>query len=72
LLDLNRGTLIAAAGLCAVGSVVGLIGVTLAAVAVIGDGRRWYRRADLPLPDFPRTRAAASYRGRQSGSSPRR
>jgi hypothetical protein len=45
--DLNRRTLIAAAALCALGSILGLSGVTLAVGAVVGAGRRWYRRADL-------------------------
>ena len=48
LLDLNRWMLIAAAALCLIGSILGLMGFTLAAATVIGAGRRWYRRADLP------------------------
>jgi hypothetical protein len=46
--DLNRGTLIAAAALCVIGSVLGLVGLALAAAAVAAAGQRWYRRADLP------------------------
>ena len=46
--DLNRGMLFAAAVLCAIGSVLGLLGVATAVAAVVGAGRRWYRRADLP------------------------
>ena len=46
--DLNRRLLFAAAALCAVGSVLGLMGVATAVAAVVGAGRRWYRRADLP------------------------
>jgi hypothetical protein len=45
--DLNRATLIAAAALCAISAILGLSGVTLAVGAVVGAGRRWYRRADL-------------------------
>lgn len=46
--DLNFGLLIAAAALTAIGSLLGLSGVAVAIMAVIGAGRRWYRRADLP------------------------
>jgi hypothetical protein len=46
--DLNRGALIAAAVLCALGSILGLMGFTLVVGAVVGAWRRWYRRADLP------------------------
>ena len=35
LLDLNRGTLVAAAALCAVGSILGLMGLALAAAAIV-------------------------------------
>ena len=54
LLDLNRGTLVAAAALCAIGSILGLMGLALAAAAVAGAGRRWYRRADLPAHQLAR------------------
>ena len=70
LLDLNRGTLVAAAALCAVGSILGLMGLALAAAAVVGAGRRWYRRADLPAHQLARLKleqakaaAGASARG---------
>ena len=43
MLELNRGTLVAAAALCAVGSILGLMGLALAAAAIVGAGRRWYR-----------------------------
>jgi hypothetical protein len=46
--DLDRRMLIAAAALCAIGSIIGLTGLTLAIGAVVGAGRRWYQRADLP------------------------
>lgn len=52
--DLDRRLLIAAAALCAVGSIVGLAGVTLALGAVVGAGLRWYRRADLPASQLAR------------------
>jgi hypothetical protein len=52
--DLNRGTLIAAAALCAIGSLLGLSGVALAVGAVVGAGRRWYLRADLPPQQLAR------------------
>ena len=54
LLDLNRGALVAAAALCAVGSILGLMGLALAAAAIVGAGRRWYRRADLPAHQLAR------------------
>ena len=54
LLDLNRGTLVAAAALCAVGSILGLMGLALAAAAIVGAGRCWYRRADLPAHQLAR------------------
>jgi hypothetical protein len=52
--DLDRRMLIAAAALCAIGSIIGLSGLTLAFGAVIGAGRRWYRRADLPAHQLAR------------------
>ncbi len=52
--DLNRGTLIAAAALCAIGSMLGLMGLALAAAAVAAAGQRWYRRADLPPSQLAR------------------
>ena len=53
LLDLNRGTLVAAAALCAVGSILGLMGLALAA-GPCRAGRRWYRRADMPAHQLAR------------------
>jgi hypothetical protein len=45
--DINTRTLIVAAALCAISAILGLSGVALAVGAVVGAGRRWYRRADL-------------------------
>ena len=46
--DLNRGMLVTAAALVVAGCVLGASGFTLGAAAVVGAGRRWYQRADLP------------------------
>jgi hypothetical protein len=45
--DLNRGVLVVAAALVVAACVVGASGLALGAAAVVGAGRRWYRRADL-------------------------
>jgi hypothetical protein len=52
--DLNLGTLILAAVLAAIGSLLGLSGVAVAVGALVGASRRWYRRADLPPQQLAR------------------
>jgi hypothetical protein len=46
--DLNLRTLMVAAALLALGTVLGMTGFAVAASALVAAGRRWYRRADLP------------------------
>jgi hypothetical protein len=62
--DINRGMLIAAAGLLAIGSFLGLTGFAVAGAAVFSAGRRWVRRADMTPNQLARlkweqTKAAA-------------
>jgi hypothetical protein len=45
--DLNRGMVVVAAALVVAACLVGASGLALGAAAVVGAGRRWYRRADL-------------------------
>ncbi|MFC5231253.1 hypothetical protein [Pseudonocardia zijingensis] len=45
--DLNRGVLIAGAGLLALAGVLGLAGFAMFCAALVGATRTWYRRADL-------------------------
>lgn len=52
--DLPREALAAAALLVGLGSVLGLTGLAVGAVAVAGAWRRWYRRADLPASELAR------------------
>ncbi len=63
--DLDRGTVLTAAVLVGIGSLLGVAGVSVGCVAVIGACRRWYRRADLSPQELARlkweqARAAAS------------
>jgi hypothetical protein len=52
--DLPRGTLVVAAVLTGLGSVLGLAGLATGAVALATAGRRWYSRADLSPGELAR------------------
>jgi hypothetical protein len=52
--DINRGTLLTAVVLMAVGALLGLAGISVGGAAVIGACRRWYRRVDLPPQELAR------------------
>jgi len=52
--DINRGTVLAAAVLTAIGALLGFAGISVGAAAVIGACRRWYRRVDLPPHELAR------------------
>jgi hypothetical protein len=46
--DLNRGTLLIAALMTAIGGVIAVAGLSIACAALVAAGRRWYHRVDLP------------------------
>ena len=52
--DLNRGTLLLAALVTAVGGFLAVIGLSIAGAAVVAAGRRWYHRVDLPPAELAR------------------
>jgi hypothetical protein len=46
--DIDRGTLLTAALITAVGGFIAMAGLSVAAAALVAASRRWYRRVDLP------------------------
>jgi hypothetical protein len=52
--DINRGTMLTAVVLMAIGALLGLAGISVGSAAVIGACRRWYRRVDLPPHELAR------------------
>jgi hypothetical protein len=52
--DVNRRTVLTAALLVGVGSIVGATGLLIACGTVVGACRRWYRRVDLPPNELAR------------------
>jgi hypothetical protein len=52
--DLNLGTMLAAVVLLGLAGLFGLAGFSVAAAAILGAGRRWYGRVDLPPTELAR------------------
>ncbi|HEY0815497.1 MAG TPA: hypothetical protein VGE11_19685 [Pseudonocardia sp.] len=68
--DINRGTVLAAVALMAIGALLGLAGISVGSAAVIAAGRRWYRRVDLPPHELARLKweQARAFAGAGAGA----
>ena len=62
--DINGGTVLVAALLVGIGSLLAMAGLSVACAALVAASRRWYHRVDLPPHEIARlkweqTKAAA-------------
>jgi hypothetical protein len=52
--DINNGTVLVAAVLVGIGSLLAMAGLSVAGAALVAASRRWYRRVDLPPHEIAR------------------